>query len=53
MCVRETDVRQIGRTYRVGESAEVQDDRVECDDAHGLNRVAIYDVGRQNCIAGL
>ena len=38
---------------RISESTEIEDDRVECDDAHGLERVAVHDVGRQDRVAGL
>ena len=39
--------------YRVDESTEVQKDRVEGDDAHGLKRVAVDDIACYDGVAHL
>jgi len=40
-------------TYRIDESAEVEEDRVECDDAHGLKGVAIDNIACDHGVAHL
>lgn len=41
------------RTHRVDESAEVEEDGVEGDNAHGLKRVTVDDIARDHRIAHL
>lgn len=41
------------RTYRIDEGAEIEEHRVECDNAHRLQRVSVDDVGCCDCVSDL
>lgn len=40
-------------TYRIDKRAQIEEDSIKCDDAHGLQRIAVHNVTANDSVADL